>query len=172
MSRRRHRRGFTLIELILVMIVVFTLAAIVAPRFSDFFPSYQVRKSTDQMMAWARKARSDAALTGTRQRLHLDEANGRYWIEAESRPIKDPGKFVKLSGTWSPETLPGAVVFEKVTITEPNSGEAGLKYIEFRPDGTSSEATVTISNDAGDRHVLRVESASSKIYIQHTAVDP
>src|SRR5262245_26412005 len=54
--------GFTLVELILVMIVVFTLATVVVPRFSDFFPSLQVRKSTEQLMAWARKARADAAL--------------------------------------------------------------------------------------------------------------
>lgn len=173
MSRRGGRRGgFTLIELILVMIVVFTLATVVAPRFSDFFPSFQVRKSTDQLMAWARKARADAALTGTRQRLYLDATNREYWIEVESRPIKEPGKFVKLSGAWNPETLPQAVVFETVEIKEAETESGAVKYIEFRPDGTSSEATVTISNDVGDRQVLRVEAATSKIFIEQAAVQP
>jgi Tfp pilus assembly protein FimT len=43
------------------MVVIFTLATVVAPRFSDFFPSLQVRKSTEHLFAWARKARADAA---------------------------------------------------------------------------------------------------------------
>ena len=171
-SASASESGFTLIELILVMIVVFTLATVVAPRFSDFFPSFQVRKSTDQLMAWARKARADAALTGTRQRLFLDVTNRKYWIEVESRPIKDPGKFVKLSGTWNPETLPESVVFETVEGAESDSGSGTLKYVEFRPDGTSSEATVTISNDVGDRQVLRVEAATSRISIEPAADQP
>src|SRR5436309_11781924 len=106
MKRRSSRSGFTLVELILVMIVVFTLATIVAPRFSDFFPSLQVRKSTEHLMAWARKARADAALTGARQRLLLDIANKKYWIEYEARPVKDPGKFTLLSGAWGEDFLP------------------------------------------------------------------
>src|SRR5258706_11262498 len=116
--RVKRRGGFTLIELILVMIVVFTLATVIAPRFSDFFPSYQVRKSTDHLFAWARKARSDAALTGTRQRLILDTAKQKYWIEYEGRPIKEPGVFIALSGAWAEESLPENVVFETIDKAE------------------------------------------------------
>jgi general secretion pathway protein H len=171
MNRVRNRRGgFTLVELILVMIVVFTLATVVAPRFSDFFPSLQVRKSTEQLMAWARKARADAALTGARQRLLLDLASRKYWIEYEARPIKEPGKFVKLSGSWSAETLPEAVTFELIEGAETDSSNSALRYVEFRPDGTCTDATVTLSNDVGDRQVLRMEPTTSKISIQQAAV--
>ena len=169
---RDRRGGFTLVELILVMIVVFTLATVVVPRFSDFFPNLQVRKSTEHLMAWARKARSDAALTGARQRLLLDVANRTFWIEYEARPLKEPGKFVKHSGAWTTEALPEPVTFELVEGAETDPSNSALRYIEFRPDGTSSDATVTISNDVGDRQVLRVEPTTSKISIQLTAVQP
>jgi len=159
--------GFTLVELILVMLVVFTLATVVAPRFTDFFPSFQVRKSGEHLMAWAGKARADAAITGARQRLALDLTNRKFWLEVEARPLKEPGKFTALSGAWSPETLPGEVVFETVDISPADaSGTSTLKYIEFRCDGTASEATVVLSNDVGDRQTLRVEAATSKIYFQ------
>src|SRR5437879_159696 len=110
-ASHRRERGFTLVELILVMIVIFTLATVVAPRFSDFFPSLQVRKSSELLFAWARKARSDAAVTGVRQRLVMDSSKRTYWIEYEARPIKDPGKFTMLSGAWGEETLPEEVAF-------------------------------------------------------------
>jgi Tfp pilus assembly protein FimT len=162
----KRRGGFTLIELILVMIVLFTVAAIVAPRFSDFFPSFQVRKSSEQILAWARKARADAAVTGIRQRLLIDPATRKYWIEYEARPMKEPGKFTLLSGAWGEETLPEAVTFESIDTTDSDASRSGMKVLEFRPDGTSSEATVVLSNDAGDRQTIRVEGTTSKVYIK------
>ena len=168
-SAARRRRGFTLVELILVMIVIFTLATVVAPRFSDFFPSLQVRKSTEHLMAWARKARADAAITGTRQRLYVDASKRKFWIEHEPRPIKDPGKFVALTGAWAEELLPQGVDIESVDKAET---DGSARYVEFRPDGTSSEATVVLSNDNGDRQTLRIEAATSKIYIEPPAEQP
>jgi Tfp pilus assembly protein FimT len=158
--------GFTLIELILVMIVIFTLATVIAPRFSEFFPSYQCRKTTEHLFGWARKARADAAVTGIRQRLILDTKNNKFWIEYEARPIKEPGKFVLLSGAWGEEMLPEGVVFESLEGTETSSTSSDLKYVEFRPDGTCSDATVIIANDSGDQHTLRIEGATAKIYIK------
>jgi prepilin-type N-terminal cleavage/methylation domain-containing protein len=168
----RRRRGFTLVELILVMVVIFTLATVVAPRFSDFFPSLQVRKSTEHLMAWARKARTDAALTGTRQRLYLDPAKRKFWIENEPRPIKEPGKFVALSGAWSEELLPEGVEIGSIDIAETDPGSSGVRYVEFRPDGTCSDATVVLSNDNGDRQTLKIEGATSKITIASAAEQP
>ena len=162
----KRRGGFTLIELILVMIVLFTIAAVVAPRFSDFFPSFQVRKSSEQILAWARKARADAAVTGVRQRLVIDPATRKYWIEYEARPMKEPGKFTLLSGAWGEETLPEGVTFESIETTGSDATRSAMKILEFLTDGTSSEATVILSNDSGDRQTVRVEGATSKVYIR------
>ena len=164
--RRSRAAGFTLIELILVMVVIFTLATIVAPRFTDSFPSLQVRTSAERLFAWARKARADAALTGCRQRLLMDSAKRTFWIEVETRPIKEPGKFQKLSGAWSEGALPEEVAFETIEGAETDPGNSAIRYLEFRPDGTSTEGTIIVSNENGDRQTLRVEASTSKIYIE------
>jgi len=163
---RSRRSGFTLIELILVMVVIFTLATIVAPRFSDSFPSLQVRTSTERLFAWARKARTDAALTGCRQRLLMDSSKKKFWIEIEARPLKEPGKFTKLSGAWEEVQLPDEVLFELIEGAETDPSNSALRYLEFRPDGTSTEGTIMLSNENGDRQTLRVEAATSKIYVE------
>jgi Tfp pilus assembly protein FimT len=173
MTRSASRvRGFTLVELILVMIVIFTLATIIAPRFTDFFPSLQVRKSTEHLLACSRKARSDAALTGARQRLLMDSAKKKYWIEYEARPIKEPGKFKLLSGAWGEAFLPDEVVFETIDGAETDPSNSAVRYIEFRPDGTSTEATVILSNQNNDRQTLRVEAATSKVFIEAAKEQP
>lgn len=163
---QRRRAGFTLMELILVMIVIFTVATVIAPRFSEFFPSYQVRKTTEHLFAWARKARADAAVTGLRQHLVFDTKARKFWIEYEARPVKEPGKFVLLSGAWGEEAMPDGVEFESLEGTETSSVSGDFKYVEFRPDGTCSDVTLILANDAGDRHTLRIEGDSSKIYIK------
>jgi type II secretory pathway pseudopilin PulG len=164
--------GFTLIELILVMIVVFTLAAIIAPRFTDSFPALQVRTSTERLFAWARKARADAALTGSRQRLVMDSAKKKFWLEVEARPLKEPGKFTKLSGAWGEGLLPEEVAFETIDGPETDPGNSAVRTLEFRPDGTTSDATIILSNENGDRQTLRVEGATSKIYIEQAKDEP
>jgi len=171
-SRSRRSAGFTLVELILVMIVIFTLATIIAPRFTDSFPSLQVRTSTERLFAWARKARSDAALTGARQRVVMDSAKKKFWIEVETRPIKEPGKFTKLSGAWGEGLIPDEVAFETIDGAETDPKNSALRYLEFRPDGTSSEATIILSNENGDRQTLRVEGATSKVYIEQAKDEP
>ena len=171
-ARRRPERAFTLVELILVMVVIFTLATVIVPRFSDFFPSLQVRKSTEHLMAWARKARADAAITGTRQRLYVDPLKRMFWIENEPRPIKDPGKFVALSGAWAEEVLPQGVEIESVDKGEAPAGGGSARYVEFRPDGTSSDATIVLVSDNGDRQTLKIEGATSKITIDQATEQP
>jgi len=163
---RPSRGGFTLFELIIVMIVIFTLAAIVAPRFSDFFPSFQVRKSTEHLMAWARKARADAAVTGLRQRLMVDAKARKFWIEYEARPVKEPGKFVPLSGAWGEEQMPDAVTVDSLEGLDAAATGSGAQYLEFLPDGTTKDATIVRGNDNGDSQTLKVEGATAKIYIQ------
>jgi prepilin-type N-terminal cleavage/methylation domain-containing protein len=158
-----RRRGFTLIELILVMIVIFTLAAIVAPRFSDFFPSFQVRKTSERLLGWARKARADAATTGIRHRLVVDPTQKKYWIEYEARPMKEPGIFTLLGGAWGEELLPDAVSFESIDSTGIDPSNAALRFVEFRPDGTATEATIVVSNENGDRQSLKIEAETAKI---------
>ncbi len=158
--------GFTLLELILVMIVLFILAGVAAPRFSDFFPALQVRKTADRIFAWARKARSDAALTGARHRLVLDAEGKRYWIEFEPRPLKEPFVFRKLGGSWDEETYPDDVVLESLEGLE---DDQGFKVLTFRPDGTAEDATIVVANDRGDRRTIRVAGATSQVTIEAPA---
>jgi Tfp pilus assembly protein FimT len=146
--------------MILVMMIIFTLATVVLPRFSEFFPSLQVRTAADRLLAWSGKARAEAALTGTRHRLVLDPAGRAFWISWEPKPLKEPGKFERLEGAWDRETLPTDVVFETLEGFETDPDAPATRYLEFDPDGSAVEASVDVANDRGDRRTLRVAAAT------------
>jgi hypothetical protein len=145
------------------MIVIFTIATVAAPRMTDFFPSLQVRKTTDRVFAWARKARADAALRRSAHRLVIDPATRKYWIEYEPRPLKEPGKFEELGGTWQPEETPEGVEFESLDGLKSKSGR---KVLEFQADGTTDDATIILANDRGDRRTIKVTGATGRIVIE------
>ncbi len=164
MKRRVDVRGVTLLELVLVMMVIFTLATVVAPRFSDFFPSLQVKSAAAALLATAGKARADAVLTGVRHRLVVDTEARTYWIDLEPRPVKEPGKFEKLGGAWEEETLPRDVLVESLEGFVVDTG--ARKYLEFRSDGTATEASIVLGNDRGDRRTLKVAAATGAARIE------
>lgn len=145
------------------MIVLFVLAGVAAPRFSDFFPALQVRRTADRILAWAGKAHADAALTGARHRLVFDVENRRFWIEYEPRPLREPFLFRTLGGSWEAEPVPEEVVLESFQGFEE---EGGLRYLTFRPDGTAAEASLVVTNERGDRRTIRVEGATGRVSIE------
>jgi type II secretion system protein H len=165
---RRSARGFTLVELILVMVVLVAVTAVVAPRFSDSFPSLQVRKSADRIFAWARKARADAAATGACHRLVLEPERRAFWIEREARPLKEPGKFTPLGGAWEEETLPPDVVLSVVDGLEMDPSNSKRRYLEFFPDGSASAGSLEVSHEKGERRQVKIVAATSAVSI----VDP
>lgn len=163
-----RQRGTTLLELVLVMMIFFILAAVVAPRFSDFFPSLQVRGAADTIFASAGKARADAVLTGARHRLVVDPETRMFWISHEPKPLKEPGKFEKLGGAWKEEELPSDVLLESF---EGFATDGTKRYLEFRTDGTAAEAALVLANDRGDRRTIRIAAATgaARIEVQEAA---
>lgn len=163
---RGSRRGVALVELILVMVIVLVLAALVAPRFSDFFPALQVRSAASRVLAWTAKARADAALTGARHRLVVDPATRRFWIDYEPRPLTEPDAFVALGGAWAEETLPAEVTFESLEGLQADPGDRTLRVLEFEPGGRPAKAAnLVLANGRGDRRVVRVEAGTGAVSI-------
>ena len=146
--------------------LIFIVAAVVAPRFSDFLPSLRVKKTTDRVFAWAQKARTDAATTGLRCRLVIDKENRKLWVDCEARPFRDPGKYTPLVGSTE-EELP-----DEVSISldgfKSDPQQSGLKVLEFRPDGTTSDARIVLSNDRGDQSAIKVVASTSRITLEAT----
>jgi Tfp pilus assembly protein FimT len=146
--------------------VIFILAAVVAPRFSDFVPSLRVKKTADSLFGWAQKARADAATTGLRHRLVFEPQANRFWIDYEARPFRDPGKFTRLAGAWEEETISDDVKLETLDGLEPDPDNPALKVLEFRPDGTTADAKIVVANDRDDRVTIKVVASTGRISME------
>ena len=166
MSNDHNRRGFTLVELLVVMVMIFAFAAVVAPRFSQFVPSLRVESSARDLMAAGRKCHADAALQWRIVRLVVDQENQTFQIKMQGDPFKDPEEYSPPASAWAdPLTLPQGVRFESVDGAE-DTGD-GTQYFEFRPDGSASDGTIVLTNDKGTEHTVKIVGISGRVYIEN-----
>src|ERR1700744_5175693 len=77
---RGTRLGFTLLELVLVMVIIVIALSIVAPKLTGFSRGRQLHDAADQFLSMTRLARSQAATNGTVYRITIDAQNGSYQL--------------------------------------------------------------------------------------------
>ncbi len=81
--RRRSRRAFTLIELILVMAILVMMVAVSAPTLANFFSGRSLDYEARRLLALTRQAQSRAVSEGMPMDLWVDAAQGAYGVTVE-----------------------------------------------------------------------------------------
>src|SRR5437016_4959262 len=94
-NARRNFRGFTLLELVLVMVVACLALAIVAPSLSRWSKGAQLRDAADQFVAITRLARARAVAESTTYRLNINSQEGTYQLTMDNG-----SGFVQLQSSW------------------------------------------------------------------------
>ena len=164
---RNLESGFTLYEVLIVMVVLVLVGGIVAPSFGNFVPSVRVRKAGDELLATFSKARSDAALTSRRIRIVFTKTDPpTYRMTYEPDPMNDPATFRAMPGDWgSPVELPEGISVESLEGAE-TDGTTSEDYLEFSPDGTATAARITLSHERGERVTIVIEAADGRAAVE------
>lgn len=134
-------RGFTLLELILVMVILSTLLAMAAPSLRGFFASRQTHDTAAQILALTQFARSQAISEGIVYRLNFDTLERAYWLTAQ-----EAGVFEALETEFGQVfTLPKDIVMELDEL----DAKDGETFLKFTPQGTVTAGTVRLIDRAG-----------------------
>ncbi len=142
-NRTHHGRtdGFTLLELILVMVILSTVLAMAAPSLSGFFGSRQTHDAAAQILALTQLARSQAISEGIVYRLNFDTTQRQYWLTAQQA-----GTFEELkTGLGQIFTLPKDMVMELDDVDEQDADT----FLQFTPQGTVTAGTVRLIDRRG-----------------------
>ncbi len=75
-------RGFTLLEVLTVIVIVGVVAALGAPRFREWVSHENVRQARVNVTTQLAGARSIAVQRGCESVLHIDAAASRVWVTA------------------------------------------------------------------------------------------
>jgi prepilin-type N-terminal cleavage/methylation domain-containing protein len=148
--------GFTLLELILVLILISTLLAIAAPSLRGFFASQKAQDTTRQLLALTRWARSHAAAEGTVYRLNADTTANAYWLTAQQE-----GTFSKLACDL------GKMFYlaEGLNISLTTQNGQSVSYVQFYPDGRNDQAVIKITGKRGEIYTITSPSVTEGFII-------
>jgi type II secretion system protein H len=150
------RRGFTLIELILVMALLTIVISLTAPKLSRFFHGRTLDSEARRLLALTRSGQSRAVSEGIPMDLWVDAEQGTFGLAAEpSYDTSDPKAVdFELDSGLQLEVLTKAVVAPVNAVTMNRSQQASiasvprvnlvhahLPTIRFLPDGSIGEAS-------------------------------
>jgi type II secretion system protein H len=157
---RVPEKGFTLIELIMVLIVIAVCAALVFPSFRGSGEGLRLRHSARRIVVLTKRARLKAVTEAVEYRLSMDPASGEFWLTRVADPLGEPGVFTEPEGDWGRRfRLEEGVQFGSVETpeqsTESGSDEIGLA---FYPDGTAEEAKIVLAGASEEELTIKVRA--------------
>ncbi|OIQ74949.1 hypothetical protein GALL_433900 [mine drainage metagenome] len=128
MNRKRHS-GFTLLELLVVLVLMGLITGMAVPLLSSGLPGAQLKASARELLAGLRQARDQAITRRQDAALTIDVQKHNFQVTGDSRVYKLPAK-VKI-GLFVADTQA--------------AGDVGA--FRFYPDGSSTGGRVTVSLD-------------------------
>lgn len=144
MKRQFVRRGFTFIEMMIVIFVLSLTAAIVMPRMVTMRESARERAFEDHLSALVARARREAQSRNQTVRLQVKESR----FEAS----------VRVAGTddevLASETMPDGVSARTLT-SRGTEAPTGDWYLTLYPDGRTHRAEIELS-ESGRSRTMRV----------------
>ena len=179
-ERFKGKEGFTLLELLLVMIIVAVAMGIAAPGLGLFTASRHIFNTSARFVALADYARTQSVSEGRTYRLNIDREKGAYWLTAE-----DEGGFGRLATDMGKDfLLPEGVRIESVEFTseveevsvpglripgrqyEEITGEDGQEYVSFSPEGYAMPALLRLSDKRGNVLEIVCRYPSDRFHVE------
>ena len=136
---KKNQNGFTLMEVIVIVVIVGVLAYFAVANFVDSHSKLQYESVLKKIVSDVRYARELALMEGEKTRVYFDQTNNRYYLKWDNgNYIQNPlggGDFI---------VQLGAGEFSQVNIT---SSAFSAGWLDFDTKGTPGNTGVSFSNE-------------------------
>lgn len=169
----RGKRGFTLLELLVVLVIISILSAFVVPRLFGSLGNTNLNTASKRIAAAMRYARSQAVSESTPVLVvfHLDQ--GQMTMKSGSSPLPagldglethEEGPSQQKSGIY---ILPEGVVFERAERGQ-REWDNGLFAVTFFPNGTCSGGSIVLGNKRGSRNRIELGLVTGVVRVEES----
>jgi prepilin-type N-terminal cleavage/methylation domain-containing protein len=176
-NRRRAAHGFTLIEMLVVIIIIAVISSVIVPRYYDFAMKARFQASVQNVLSVFADARYKAVQSGADVVVRYDAQSALLIVESEVAP---PGADQPVALQESPENtgmLPSMptqlgenLIVSDFQIDNPQQQgqRGGTRQLEihFHEDGRADAATILLAGAEGERTVIEVAPLTGQASIR------
>ena len=145
------RKGVTLIELIVVMVIIAIGALAVTPSIGTWITHFRLRSATRDIASMLRTAQMKAVSNNIRYRVNFNAGANSFVIEYQTTAGFKPD--------GSSQKLPSGVTISDVDFS------GGVDYAVFNVDSTASAGHVTLTNTKGTQRIINVSSSTGRVKV-------
>ena len=150
MKRHRNSRGFSLIEILVVVAIIGILSLITIPSFINFQRRNAVRSALRSFTSDVRSFRQHSISKNAYVRVQFDDArNYSAFRSTDFGATWEKLNLGTVDASSNTRTLPETMAFTANTYDDSDDPEDGLKDIDFRPNGTVGDFDSSSNATAG-----------------------
>ena len=163
----KHRNGFTLLELLVVVLLISAFVFIAVPKIKSS-TDINIKSASSNLTGTIKYLYNEAAFKKNIYRLVFDIDRGEYWVEV----LNNNEYVVSNEYLLQKRTLPTGVHFKDV-VTERTLSRNNLDdqkvYILFLPTGFVEPAAIHLVTDNEDYYTLETKpyTGGTKVYDQY-----
>lgn len=170
-NSRARRGGFTLVELIAVVVIVGLMAMVTVTRLDFLVPKYRLRGAARDVGSVLGLGKAHAASNGKDVYFEVDLARGAYWLLA-AFPKQEPGDEYRLEQVaarpleYQPvfqRELPDGIQFTDVILGDRDKADTGRARARLSSLGSSSHIILNMRNDEGKEISLKMNGFTGVI---------
>ncbi len=160
----RSERGFTLIELTMVILVIGIVGALVLPRFGDLLERQQMRRTVNVVRGMVRQLHAKAALTKRVYRLTFD-LDAQQLTVCRLENLQDDTCEADLSREMRGYAMPDAVQLLDVVSPEGKKVREGAAMTHFHPTGQAEPSVVHLQTPDEAHVTLFIEALAGRVKV-------
>lgn len=161
-------RGFTLIELAMVLAIIVIVFGLIVPRFSGFLGSAELGSTARILAGTARAVHNEAARRGMEIVLHFNLDRNEYWATYK----EGKGIDVELGGMLlKKRSLPEGIKFKDIVLHNKYVTSQGEVSLVFSPLGRVGRTVIHLEDKAGKVFTIRIKPYNGQVEVYNYYFD-